>query len=377
MPTLTLQSPNTAPWGAFGTSVALSSNFLAVGAPGETVNRQTNAGRVYIFNARTGSLLATLTSPNPQANGNFGSAISVTVGDHVVVGAYGETVNGQGWAGNAYLYKIGGALVSQLSSPFAQPNGMFGSSVGIGPRGLVVGAPGENARGLIVAGRAYIFDSVTGALRTALISPHVQFDAFFGWSVVVSDEVAVVGAVSETLAGPQDAGSAYVYNILTGAPISTLVSPNSQAGGSFGWWVSAAARGGVGQVGVGAVNETAGGQPRAGRAYVFQTLAGPPITQLASPNPQFNGEFGASLTVAGSEVVVGAQTETVNALTLAGRAYIFTTNTGTLVRTLVSPNVQAGGGFGSRVAMEVMNGLIVAVGALWEFGAEGRVYVFS
>jgi hypothetical protein len=263
MPTLTLQSPNIAPWGAFGTSVALSSNFLAVGAPGETVSGQTNAGRVYIFNVRTGGLLATLTSPNPQTNGNFGCSVSVIVGDHVVVGASGETVNGQGLAGNAYLYKIGGALVGQLTSPFVQPNGLFGMSVGISPRGLVVGAPGENARGLIVAGRAYIFDTVTGALRYALSSPHAQFDAFFGWSVTASDEIAVVGALGETVAGPQDAGSAYVYNILTGAPVSTLLSPNAQAGGSFGWWVSAAARGGVGHAGVGAVNETAGGQPQA------------------------------------------------------------------------------------------------------------------
>jgi hypothetical protein len=376
MPTLTLQSPNAAPWGAFGTAVALSSNFLAVGAPGETVSGQANAGRVYIFNVRTGGLLATLTSPNPQTNGNFGCSASVIVGDHVVVGAYGETVNGQGWAGNAYLYKIGGALVSQLSSPFAQANGFFGTSVGMSPRGLVVGAPGENARGLIVAGRAYIFDTVTGALRKQLISPHVQFDAFFGWSVVASDEVAVVGALGETVGGPQDAGSAYVYNILTGAPVSTLLSPNAQTGGTFGWWVSAAARGGVGEVGVSAINETAGGHPQAGRAYVFHTLAGPPVTQLSSPNPQVHGGFGASIAVAGAEVVVGAQTETVNGLTDAGRAYVFNASTGTLVRTLVSPNVQAGGGFGSRVAMEVMNGMIVAVGALWEFGAAGRVYVF-
>ena len=377
MSTLTLQSPNAAPWGAFGTAVALSSNFLAVGAPGETVNGQTNAGRVYIFNVRTGSLLATLASPNPQTNGNFGCSAAVIVGDHVVVGAYGETVNGQGWAGNAYLYKIGGALVSQLSSPFAQPNGHFGFSVGIGPRGLVVGAPGENARGLMVAGRAYIFDSVTGALRNSLISPHLQFDNFFGWSVAVSDEVAVVGAVGGTLPGGlPGAGSAYVYNILTGAPISNLASPNPQTGGTFGWWVSAAARGGVGQVAVGAVNETAGGQPQAGRAYVFHTLAGPPVTQLASPNHQVSGAFGDSIAVAGSEVVVGAQTETVNAITDAGRAYIFNANTGALVTTLVSPNAQTRGGFGSRVAMEIMNGIIVAVGALWEFGAAGRVYVF-
>jgi hypothetical protein len=83
------------------------------------------------------------------------------------------------------------------------------------------------------------------------------------------------------------------------------------------------------------------------------------------------------MAVAGTEAVVGAQTETVNALIDAGRAYVFNASTGALVRKLVSPNVQAGGGFGSRVAMEVMNGLIVAVGALWEFGAEGRVYVFS
>jgi len=372
---LTLQSPNPVPFGGFGTAIALSSNFLAIGAPGETVNGLTNAGRVYVFNARTGNLLITLISPNSQVNGGFGGSVSIVVGDHLVVGASGETVNGQAYAGNAYLFKITGVLVSQLSSPYPQATGLFGQAVGIGPRGLIVGAPGENVRGLIVAGRAYIFDSVTGALRAKLISPNAQFDAFFGWSVFVSDEVAVVGAIAEMVNGPK-AGSAHVFNILTGAPISTLTSLNAQVGCAFGWSVGAAARGGVGQVGVSAVSEAAGGQSGAGRAYVFHTLAGPPVTQLTSPNVQVNGQFGTSIALVPPEVIVGAQMETVNAQAAAGRAYVFNPSTGALVRTLVSPNSQPGGVFGARVAIEIMNGVIVAVGAFGEFSEEGRVYVF-
>src|SRR2546426_8167574 len=92
--TITLTSPNAQHAGYFGSSVAINENdpIVVVGAPGETGN----AGHAYVFDATDGSLIATLTSPNANAQISiyfFGSSVSIS-GTIAVVGAYDDTTNG-------------------------------------------------------------------------------------------------------------------------------------------------------------------------------------------------------------------------------------------------------------------------------------------
>src|SRR2546428_339018 len=89
----------------------------------------------------------------------------------------------------------------------------------------------------------------------------------------------------------------------------TLTSPNAQASGLFG-----AAAGVIEDRAVvvgGAFGESAGGRgnlPSRGPAYVVDTSAGL-ITTLASPDQAAGGEFGFSVAVSGTTVVVGAPGE--------------------------------------------------------------------
>jgi len=192
--------------------------------------------------------LTTLVSPHPQINGDFGS--SVAVGDRVVVvGAPSETVSGKNYAGRAYVFALTGALIITLVSPHSQYNGNFGVSVAVGDRVVVVGARGETVGGKIGAGRAYVF-SLTGDLTHTLVSPNSQNDGNFGSSVAVGDSVVVVGAPGETVSGNIGAGRAYVF-ALTGALTRTLVTPSPQTYGEFGWSVAV----GDGAVAVGAYGE--------------------------------------------------------------------------------------------------------------------------
>ena len=61
------------------------------------------AGHAYIFNAKTGALISTLTSPNAQTYGFFGWSVAIS-GKTVVVGAPYETGSGIPEAGNAYIF---------------------------------------------------------------------------------------------------------------------------------------------------------------------------------------------------------------------------------------------------------------------------------
>ncbi len=83
----------------------------------------------------------------------------------------------------------------------------------------------------------------------------------------------------------------------------TLTSLNAQTNGRFG--ESVAVNEGDPIVVVGAPRESAGtpAQPSAGHAYVLDTTTGL-ITTLTSPNAQLNGDFGLSVAVSGTTVVV-------------------------------------------------------------------------
>ena len=315
----TLTSPNPQPTGEFGYSVAVSGNTVVVGAVGETASGEAFAGHAYIFNATAGTLISTLTSPNPQPTGEFGYSVAVS-GNTVVVGAAYETASGQVAAGHAYTFNAAtGALISTLTSPNPQLTGEFGYSVACSDSVVVVGAHFETANGQTDAGHAYIFNATTDTLVSTLTSPNAQYEGFFGTSVAASNSVVVVGAYYENASGRADAGHAYTFNAATGALISTLTSPNVQYDGQFGY--SVAASGSV--VVVGAYIETAGGQAAAGHAYTFNAATGALISTLTSPNVQYDGQFGYSVAVSGNVVVVGAWYEAAGGYTSAGHAYIF------------------------------------------------------
>jgi hypothetical protein len=318
--TITLTSPNAQKSGEFGYSVAINENdpIVFVGAPEETANAHVSAGNAYFLNTTTG-LITTLTSPNGQAGGGFGFSVSIS-GTTVVVGAPGETANAQARAGHAYVFDAtDGSLITTLTSPTPQTAGEFGFSVAISGTTVAVGALGETANALPGAGHAYVFDATDGSLITTLTSPNAQLNGLFGLSVSISGTTVVVGAPYETANALLDAGRAYVFDASTGSPIASLTSPYAQANGLFGISVSVSCT----TVVVGALQETANGQVFAGHAYSFDATTGFLTTTLTSPNAQVDGLFGSSVAVSGTTVVVGAQQETGSGFAGAGHAYIF------------------------------------------------------
>ena len=375
--TITLTSPNAQNFGWFGSSVAINENdpIVVVGASLENANAVPKAGHAYVLDTTTG-LITTLTSPTPQStvfDRGFGFSVSIS-GTTVVVGAPEETANALSGAGHAYVFDATtGSLITTLTSPNAQMNGEFGFSVSISGTTVVVGATFETANAQSFAGHAYVFDATDGSLITTLTSPTPQSPGNFGSSVSISGTTVVVGARIETANALFGAGHAYVFDATTGSLITTLTSPNAQISGMFGDSVSISGT----TVVVGAPDETANALPFAGHAYVFDASTGSPIASLTSPSAQGGGLFGISVSVGCTSVVVGASEETANGQQVAGHAYSFDATAGFLATTLTSPNVQVGGEFGTSVAV---SGRTVVVGALFETGSgftqAGHAYIF-
>ncbi|MGC2288757.1 MAG: hypothetical protein WA688_02730 [Thermoplasmata archaeon] len=373
---VTLTSPNALFRGDFGDSVAVSGTTVVVGAPRETVKGDPDAGHSYLFDAKTGALISTLTSPNAQKDGFFGASVAVS-GTTAVVGASGEIVKGASAAGHAYEFNAEtGALIRTLTSPNAQSGGTFGVSVAISGSTAVVGASGETAKGVSAAGHAYEFNAKTGTLIRTLSSPNAQEPGYFGDSVAVSSTTVVVGADYETPSGQTYAGHVYTFNAKTGALFSTLTSPNAQQYGYSGTSVAISGSTTV----VGAPYETANGLTDGGHAYEFNAKTGTLIRTLTSPiAPKYvdDGGFGYSVFISGTTVIVGGYGESADGFSEAGHAFTFNAKTGALISTLTSLNTLSKGFFGASVAV---SGTTVVVGAPGETASgladAGHAYIF-
>ncbi|CAN5133633.1 hypothetical protein BH20ACT5_BH20ACT5_23100 [soil metagenome] len=381
----TLESPNPQGRGFFGRAVSGVPDVdgdgfgdLLIGAPGEDSGGMPNAGRAYLFSGKTGRPLGTLQAPNPQKDARFGSSVSGVDdldglrGGDLLVGANRE---GQALPEAGSVYVFSGAapynLIHTLVSPNPVQSGVFGASlanvgdVNADGRGdFLVGAFKENG-GAQGSGRAYVYSGADGMLIHSLQSPKAQADGNFARSVsgipdVDGDGVGdlFVGAGGEDVGAARLAGRAYVFSGRKdkGTLIHTLESPSFQQGGHFGFGVAGVPDvdgDGRGDLLVGAYGE-GDGAPLVGRAHLFSSKdKAPLIRTLESPNPQAGGYFGA--TVAGvpdvdgdrrGDLLIGAPSEAVGTVVDAGRAHLFSGGTGSGLTVTASgdPTTIAAGG---------------------------------
>ena len=279
--TQTFDNPSPATNGAFGFSVSVSGDRVLVGARTDNTTG-TYSGRAYLFDAVTGALVHTFENPSPGSFYLFGHSVSAS-GNRILVGARADALNegGTGIAshtsGIAYLFDAtSGALVQTFANPSPIDNDSpnagdtdglygdeFGSAVSVSGDRVLVGAFGDDAK-RTDAGRAYLFDAVTGNLVHTLEYPStggngVLFD-HFGSSVSVSGNRLLVGAKDHGGSGTSAFGQAYEFDATTGALVQSFRGSGCTSC-SFGQSLSVAGDRVL-------VGEPLGGISKAGRAWL-------------------------------------------------------------------------------------------------------------
>ena len=208
----TFADPTASTFDSFGQSVALEGNLVAIGAPGDDTNGF-GVGQVHLFDADTGNFVRTIDDPAPTGSDAFGSAIAMS-GGLLVVGAPNDDSLGTE-VGSAYLFDANtGALIHTLSSPNTSENGLFGSSVDIEDTNIVIGAPGMSVGG-VVTGVAYLFDSATGEVVLAFNDELATDGDEFGYSVALAGSQVIIGSPSNDSVEP-DVGAAFICPIVAG-----------------------------------------------------------------------------------------------------------------------------------------------------------------
>lgn len=375
----TLNNPNahgSAADDTFGDVVAIDGDYAIVSSYNETADGVYRSGVAYIFNVTTGALVHTLLNPNAYGTTSedwFGVSADIS-GNFAIVGAQFEDSALDNYAGKAYIFNVlTGTVIHILSNPSATPNEEeFGCAVAIDGNYAIVGARDLKVGAANNGGRAYIYNATTGTLLHTLVDPNPYGDAsldLFGHAVAISGNFAIVSARQEDEAGQPDSGKAYIFNVTTGALVHTLNNPNAYGiAGNDIFGVSVDIKGNyaiVGAYGEGDANGTA-----SGKAYIFNVTTGVLMRTLTNPNTSgtsTNDYFGESVGISDTYAIVGAQNESDMVggvlVTRSGKAYVFDIVTGELVTSIGVPNLSTSDAynrFGDAVAI---SGATVIIGA--------------
>ena len=166
-------------------------------------------------------------------------------------------------------------------------------------------------------------------LVRTISAPLVQ--GYFGGSFATVDSSRVlIGAPFDYTSG-MPAGAAYLYDVNTGALLQSYQNPAPEVNGLFGMSVAALGT----NLLIGAPQNDVDALVDAGKAYVFSTSSGTPIATHLAPTPVTNAHFGYGVGALGTDLLVVQ-------VKLPSEAYRIDSATGTVTATYTQPSPQDG-----------------------------------
>jgi WD40 repeat protein len=277
-----------------------------------------------------------IVNPSPADNDLFGAAISLS-GGKVLIGAPSDATTGTG-SGRAYVYDSNtGALLHILENPTPGSNDRFGGAVSLAGSLALIGARND-ALGGVASGAAYLFNTDTGTLTRSLANPGPLPTASdsFGHAVAISGNRALISAIGDDR-GAANAGVAYLFDTSTGAVLRTFLNPTPQSGDNFGFDVAL-----VGNYALISTTNDDTAALNAGAAYLYDATTGNLVHTFLNPTPELNNafgnndNFGFSVALSSTRIAIGASNERVNGFQ-NGAVYLYDAATYALLDTLVIP----------------------------------------
>ena len=298
-------------------------------------------------------------SDRPGWPAQFGAAIDVS-DNHIIIGAYQDP--SYLVKGAAYLFGIdGGQVVKLLPSDSAQ-NDRFSTQnnhgVAITKKRVYVGTNDKDSG----KGAVYFFN-LTGTQLMKLQPSDLANYNLFGHSLAATESRLVIAAPQQTITNTYE-GSAYIFDI-DGNQLGKIVASDPQNYKLFGSPIALSDT----RIVVGGTKDNVKGTD-AGAAYVFD-INGTQLAKLYAPDAQAYDNFGRSIAVSDTRIVVGTnwdsheggEPENNPHNNLKGAAYVFDTN-GNFIKMLQPNDLSAadsegdgGSEFGYSVACS--NGRIV------------------
>ncbi len=351
---------NGRPHDAFGQSIAIRGTTALIGA----VDVSNWEGAIYVFTQTDGvwtqgqEFMADDGVPGDRAT--FGTAIMID-GDTAVIGALGATVNGHANQGAAYVFTETGGTWTQVAKLVADDgaaNNYFGQAAAISGDNIVIGAYGASVNGNALQGAAYVYTHVGGTWTFVkkLVADDAVGGEFFGRSVAMSGNRALVGAPYASVDGTAARGAVYMFDGSTSDWTQTakIVADSGDPADGFAFSLAATPTHMVA-----GANGVGGGQ---GAAFVFANQNGSfeQEARLVADDGAVGDDLGYAVAILDSTVIVGADRAAIHSHTQQGAAYVFAESGGAWTQThkLVASDGQANEFYGAFVALAEQSALV-------------------
>ncbi len=298
-----------------------------------------------------------LLGSDTAANDLFGRSLALS-GTTAVVGAWQATVSGKSGAGAAYVFLRSGttwAEQAKLVASDGAADDAFGYSIALSGNTAVVGAVAATVGGKSAAGAAYVFvrSGTMWTQQAKLTAADAAADDSFAESVAVDGDTVLVGAPYADVMGDGDRGAVYVYSRsgTTWTQQAKLAPSDGVGGDHAGQSVALAGNSAL----FGAPFADVAGQSSAGAAYVYLRAGMTWSLQqkLSASDAASTDDFGGAVALVNDTAIVGADQADVGGKSNSGAAYVFQ-RTGTSwseQQKLTPTTALADEGFGIAVAL--------------------------
>lgn len=299
----------------FGSAVALDGDTAVVGVPGDDIVAAVDQGSAFVF-VRVGAMWqqqAQLFANDGAAGDQFGHTVAIS-GNYIVIGAPWKTVSGAVRRGAAYVFVREGTAWTQQALLLANDgaaNDLFGWAVAISGDAVAVAAPVATTSGNVAQGAVYRFKraSTLWTHEAKLTAADGRTDDQFGWAVALEGRMLLVGAPYADINTNAAQGAAYIFTstTLAGEPVTLqrkLIATDGTPDDRLGLAVAIS--------GSNALVGTTYDNNNRGAAYVFVPSGGqlnPPWSQqakLALTQNAPNEVFGVGVAIRGDVAVIGA-----------------------------------------------------------------------
>jgi hypothetical protein len=300
-----------------GYAIAISGDLALIGAPGETIEGDINRGAVYFFkfNGVNWVEQATLLASSGTASDQFGGSITIS-GNTAVIGAGDSPWTDDSFPGTAYIFTYDGVQWIQQAQLMGDNDGEdnFGSVTAFDGEKILIGSPYAYANAMSDGtAYSYTYDGLTPIFEQKFtISDSEDYDKF-GSAVALSGDTAVISAPRYFMGG-----IAYVYdwNGTAWTQQAELTAADGELSNDFGNAVAIQDN----RIYIGA---TYSGNDYAGAVFVFifDGTSWQQQAKLTGFEGDFDG-FGYALAVEAGTLVVGAPYTTVGTNEYQGAVYV-------------------------------------------------------
>jgi hypothetical protein len=255
-----------------------------------------------------------------------------------------------------------GDVIKVINNPQPMSFATFGASVEVVGEDIVVGALGAK-RGSFFEGAVYLIEGTgdsAGQVIHEFRRPTPQDYDRFGHALDTVGNSIIVADPRFMVGGLEYVGAVHIFDSVSGSYIRTIHNPSPTRGDHFGWSIDSLGT----TLAISQLSEQ-GGDPA---VFLFDTNTGDLLRTIVKP-PDAD-DFGRSVAFVGDQIVVGApRDEPSSALTNSGSVFAFDRTTGGLIRKLENPTPADFDEFGMSVA-GIGDKLVVG-------GTSDEIYIYS